>query len=66
MDDHPIDVVAENIDVAIRLGTLTDSSLKARKLAQGERLVVASPGLSSPQRSAHDSRGSQPARSHCL
>ena len=43
MDDHPIDVVAENIDVAIRLGTLTDSSLKARKLAQGERLVVASP-----------------------
>jgi DNA-binding transcriptional LysR family regulator len=43
MDDRPIDVVAENIDVAIRLGALTDSSLKARKLAQGERLVVASP-----------------------
>jgi DNA-binding transcriptional LysR family regulator len=43
MDDRSIDLVAENIDVAIRLGTLTDSSLKARKLAQGERLVVASP-----------------------
>jgi DNA-binding transcriptional LysR family regulator len=43
MDDRPIDLVAESIDVALRLGTLTDSSLKARKLAQGERLVVASP-----------------------
>lgn len=43
MDDRPIDLLAQNIDVALRLGTLTDSSLKARKLAQGERLVVASP-----------------------
>ena len=43
MDDRSIDLVAENIDVAIHLGTLTDSSLKARKLAQRERLVVASP-----------------------
>jgi DNA-binding transcriptional LysR family regulator len=43
MDDRFIDLVAENIDVAIRPGTITDSSLKARKLAQGERLVVASP-----------------------
>jgi len=43
MDDRSVDLVAENIDVALRLGTLTDSSLKARKLAQGERLVVASP-----------------------
>jgi DNA-binding transcriptional LysR family regulator len=43
MDDRSIDLVAENIDVALRLGTLTDSSLKARKLAQGERLVVAGP-----------------------
>src|ERR1700757_1980015 len=42
MDDHPIDLVAANIDAALRLGTLTDSSLKARKLAQGERVVVAS------------------------
>src|SRR5262249_46588243 len=36
-------LVAENIDVALRLGELTDSALKARKLAQAERLVVASP-----------------------
>lgn len=43
MDDRPVDLVAANIDAALRLGTLTDSSLKARKLAQGERVVVASP-----------------------
>ena len=38
-----VDLVAENIDAALRLGTLTDSALKARKLAQADRLVVASP-----------------------
>lgn len=43
MDDRIVDLVAENIDVALRLGTLTDSALKARKLAQAERYVVASP-----------------------
>ena len=43
MDDRMVDLVAENIDVALRLGLLTDSALKARKLAQAERLVVASP-----------------------
>jgi DNA-binding transcriptional LysR family regulator len=44
MDDRLIDLVAENIDAALRLGTLTDSSLRARKLAQADRLVVATPG----------------------
>ena len=43
MDDRVVDLVAENIDAGLRLGTLTDSSLKARKLAQADRLVVASP-----------------------
>jgi DNA-binding transcriptional LysR family regulator len=43
MDDSPRDLVAQNIDVALRLGALTDSSLRARKLARSERLVVASP-----------------------
>ncbi|QNI37994.1 LysR family transcriptional regulator [Edaphobacter albus] len=43
MDDRTIDLVAENIDVAIRLGTLTDSSLRARKLTQAKRYVVANP-----------------------
>ena len=44
MDDRIVDLVAENIDAALRLGTLSDSSLTARKLAQSERFVVASPG----------------------
>jgi DNA-binding transcriptional LysR family regulator len=43
MDDRTIDLVAENIDAALRLGALSDSALVARKLRQGERLVVASP-----------------------
>src|SRR5882724_3468431 len=43
MDDRTIDVVAENIDVALHVGALTDSALTARKLARSERLVVASP-----------------------
>ena len=43
MDDRPRDLVAENIDAALRLGVLTDSSLRARKIAQSERLVIASP-----------------------
>jgi DNA-binding transcriptional LysR family regulator len=43
MDDRMIDLVVENIDAALRLGTLSDSALKARKLAQADRIVVASP-----------------------
>jgi DNA-binding transcriptional LysR family regulator len=43
MDDRAIDLVAENIDAAFRLGTLTDSALVARKLTQSERFVVGSP-----------------------
>jgi DNA-binding transcriptional LysR family regulator len=43
MDDRTIDFVAENIDVALCLGALTDSALVARKLTHGEQLVVASP-----------------------
>ena len=43
MDDRNVDLLEENIDVALRLGTLKDSALTARKLSQTERLVVASP-----------------------
>jgi DNA-binding transcriptional LysR family regulator len=43
MDDRMVDLVTENIDVALRMGVLTDSALKARKLGQAERLVIASP-----------------------
>jgi len=43
MDDRTVDLLAENIDAAFRLGTLTDSALRARKLGQADRFVVASP-----------------------
>jgi DNA-binding transcriptional LysR family regulator len=43
MDDRDKDLVAENIDAALRLGVLPDSALMARKLAQAQMLVVASP-----------------------
>src|SRR5260370_5463792 len=41
LDDRFLDLLAENIDVAIRTGALADSSQTARKLGSGERLVVA-------------------------
>jgi DNA-binding transcriptional LysR family regulator len=43
MDDRFIDLMGENIDVALRAGELPDSNLTARKLATCERNVVASP-----------------------
>lgn len=41
--DRSADLVAEGIDVAIRLGELRDSSLRAFKLGEFEQHVVASP-----------------------
>ena len=43
LDDRFVDLMGENIDVALRGGELSDSNLTARKLATCERLVVASP-----------------------
>jgi DNA-binding transcriptional LysR family regulator len=43
MDDREMDLLADNIDVALRLGPLADSSLIARKIAETDRLVVATP-----------------------
>ncbi|MEM6491815.1 MAG: LysR substrate-binding domain-containing protein, partial [Pseudomonadota bacterium] len=38
-----VDLVQNNIDVAIRVGELTDSRLLARKLAEAPRVLVAAP-----------------------
>ncbi|MBW7969060.1 LysR family transcriptional regulator [Bradyrhizobium sp. BR 10289] len=43
LDDRIIDLVAEGIDVSLRMGELADSSAIARKLATGGRSVLATP-----------------------
>lgn len=41
--DRYVDLVAEGFDVAVRLGELTDSSLRARRISSYRSLLVASP-----------------------
>ena len=43
LTDERIDLVKEGIDIALRLGPLTDSSMKLRALGQSRRLLVAAP-----------------------
>lgn len=43
LSDTAIDLIADKTDVAIRTGTLRDSSLRSRKLMESTRHVVASP-----------------------
>lgn len=44
LDDRPVDIVKEGIDLAIRGGRMPDSSLRRRKLGALELLVVGAPG----------------------
>ncbi|MGV3510747.1 MAG: LysR family transcriptional regulator [Novosphingobium sp.] len=43
MDDRVIDMIEEGVDVALRMGTLPDSTATARKLAAGHRSLLATP-----------------------
>ena len=43
MDDHYVDLVKEGVDMAIRVGPLTDSNMIARKIGDSPRVTVASP-----------------------
>lgn len=43
LTDERIDLVKEGVDIAIRLGPLTDSSLKLHPLGESRRLMVAAP-----------------------
>ena len=42
IDDRRIDVIAQQIDVAIRTGSLNDSALIVRKLGEADRIICAS------------------------
>jgi DNA-binding transcriptional LysR family regulator len=44
LTDNLIDLIEERTDVAIRVGPMRDSSLKARKLLNTHRVTVATPG----------------------
>jgi DNA-binding transcriptional LysR family regulator len=41
LTDERVDLVREGVDIALRLGPLTDSSMKLRALGQSRRLLVA-------------------------
>jgi DNA-binding transcriptional LysR family regulator len=43
LTDERINLVREGVDIALRLGPLTDSSMKLRALGQSRRLLVAAP-----------------------
>jgi DNA-binding transcriptional LysR family regulator len=43
LNDHYVDLVAGSFDLAVRIGTLPDSSLVARRLAPNRRVLCAAP-----------------------
>jgi DNA-binding transcriptional LysR family regulator len=45
LEDRYVDLVEEGVDVALRVSTLADSSLIARKIADMKHVICGSPGL---------------------
>jgi DNA-binding transcriptional LysR family regulator len=43
LDDRTIDLLEKGVDVALRMGSLDDSTMTARRIAQSRRLVVGAP-----------------------
>jgi DNA-binding transcriptional LysR family regulator len=43
LTDERVDLVREGVDIAVRLGPLTESSMKLRSLGHSQRLMVAAP-----------------------
>jgi DNA-binding transcriptional LysR family regulator len=43
LDDRNVDLLEEGIDVALRMGSLEDSNMTARKLGESRRLVIGTP-----------------------
>jgi DNA-binding transcriptional LysR family regulator len=59
-----VDLVAQGVDVAIRLGELRDTSLVGRRLGQSRRVVCASPGYLADR--GHPLRPSDLLQHDCL
>lgn len=64
LTDSLVDLIEDRCDVAIRVGTLPDSSLKARKLCETPYVVVASPEYL--QRHGEPETPSDLTRHNCL
>jgi DNA-binding transcriptional LysR family regulator len=64
LSNHAVDLVAQNIDVDIRIGKLADSSLIARKLMPSRRVICAAPDYLA--RSAPVERPADLALHNCL
>ena len=64
LSEHVIDLVAEAVDVALRLDAFEDSSLIMRKVADVERVVCAAPAYI--ERSGAPEQPSDLARHQCL
>lgn len=43
LEDRKVDLVEEGVDVALRMGSLTDPAMSIRKIAERRRLVLATP-----------------------
>ena len=59
LDDRVIDLVEEGVDLALRMGSLDDSSLTARKISSAPRHVLGRP-LISPGQAARPRQPSSP------
>ena len=64
LSEHTLDLVAESIDVALRLATFEDSSMIMRKVAQVERILCAAPSYL--ERAGVPSRPQDLLAHHCL
>ena len=64
LDDHFIDMISEGVDVAIRGGTMEDSSLIARRIAPIHNVLVAAPSY--VERCGEPSRIEDLANHNCL